>query len=251
MLNTSTTMRMHEMHLGEMAREFERQCSDPACEKLSFEDRIAMMVDLEWGRKRDDRVGRILIKARLGIPDASIEGIMYLADRELDKALLTKLSSCDYIANKRNVCLFGPSGAGKTYIACALGNAACRNTLSVAYIRLPELLDELSEARHEDGFREAIKRYKKVRLLILDEWLLHPLKAGEARDILEIVEARDAIGASMVLCSQFDTPGWIEKIGNQELAEAVVDRIAHSSYKIYIKGVDSMRKRLGLNAAEA
>jgi len=242
---------MHEMHLGEMVKEFERQYSDPACEKLSFEERMAMMVDLEWGRKRNDRVGRALKKARLGIPGACIEGILYHADRELDKALFTKLSSCNYIANKRNVCLFGPSGAGKTFLACALGNAACRNTLSVAYIRLPELLDELSVARGENNFREAIKRYKSVRLLIIDEWLLHPLKAGEARDVLEIVEARDAIGASMVLCSQFDTPGWIEKIGNQELAEAVVDRIAHNSYKIYIKGADSMRKRLGLDAAEA
>jgi DNA replication protein DnaC len=251
MLDSKTVVKMHDLHLGAMAKEFERQSADPACSKLSFEDRMAMIVDLEWGRRFDARVARSLKKARLGIPDACIENILYFPDRGLDKNLFTKLSSCSYIADKRNVCFFGASGAGKTYLACALGNAACRSTLSVAYIRLPELLDELAVARAENNFRAVISRYKKVRLLVLDEWMLHSLKVSEARDLLEIVEARNAAGASIVFCSQFDPQGWFDKISDPTVADAVVDRIAHNSYKVFIKGEDSMRKRLGLDSAEA
>jgi DNA replication protein DnaC len=250
MLDSTTIVKMNDLHLGSMAKEFERQLSDPACQDLSFEDRFAIMIDLQWRSRVDARVGRILKNARLGIPSACVEDILYKADRKLDKNLIAKLASCAYIADRRNICLTGASGAGKTFIACAFGNAACRNTLSVAYIRLPELLNELAVARSENSYRSVISRYKKVRLLIFDEWLLYALKVGEARDLLEIIEARSSVGASMIFCSQFDPKGWYEKIGDPTLADAVCDRIIHNSFRIHIEG-DSMRKQFGFSSAEA
>jgi DNA replication protein DnaC len=135
--------------------------------------------------------------------------------------------------------------AGKTYLACAFGIAACRNFLPVKYIRLPELLNELAVARGEGIFQRVMKAYKKVPLLILDEWLLVSLKENEARDLLEIVEARHQTG-STIFCSQFAPGGWHRKIGESTLADAILDRIVHSSYTITIEGTDSMRKRKGL-----
>jgi DNA replication protein DnaC len=250
MLDSTTIVKMNDLHLASMAKEFERQLSDPACQNLSIEDRIAMMIDLQWRSRVNARVDRILKKARLGIPSASIEDILYKADRKLDKNLIARLASCAYIADNRNICLTGASGAGKTFIACALGNAACRNTLTVAYIRLPELLNEFAVARAENNYRAVISHYKKVRLLIFDEWLLYALKVGEARDLLEIIEARSSVGASMIFCSQFDPMGWYEKIGDATIADAVCDRIIHNSFRIHIEG-DSMRKQFGFTSAEA
>jgi DNA replication protein DnaC len=251
MLDSNTIVKLTDLHLGAMAKEFERQVSDPACQSLTIEDRIAMMVDLQWHSRINSRVDRALKKARLGIPGACVEDILYNADRKLDKGLITRLASCSYIADSKNICVTGASGAGKTFIACAFGNSACRNTLSVTYIRLPELLNELAVARAENNYRAIISHYKKVRLLILDEWLLYSLKMGEARDLLEIIEARSSSGASMIFCSQFDPKGWYDKIGDSTLADAVCDRIIHNSYRIHIEGKDSMRKHLGTISAEA
>lgn len=143
--------------------------------------------------------------------------------------------------------LLGATGSGKTYIACALGMAAARSFLKVRYVRLPELLTELAIARGNGTYRKVIQQYKKPALLILDEWLLYPLKESEARDLLEIAEARYRT-SSTIFCSQFDIPGWREKIGDPILADAICDRIVHDAYSIVIKCKESMRKRKGLNA---
>jgi DNA replication protein len=155
------------------------------------------------------------------------------------------LSTCNYIHEHHNVVLLGATGSGKTYIACALGMAAARNFLKVKYVRLPELLVDLSIARSEGTYRKVIAQYKKPPLLIIDEWLLYPLKETEARDLLEITESRYK-KASTIFCSQFDVPGWREMIGDPILGDAVCDRIAHDSYSIVIDCKDSMRKRKGI-----
>ena len=172
--------------------------------------------------------------------------IEYHPDRNLDKNQIARLSSCNYIAEHHNVMLLGATGSGKTYLACALGMAAVRNYLTVKYIRLPELLVDFSIARGSGTIRKVMAQYKKYSLLIIDEWLLSPMKDTESRDLLEIIEARYK-KASTVFCSQFDVPGWREKLGDPIIADAICDRIVHDSYTIVIDCKDSMRKRKGIS----
>ena len=139
----------------------------------------------------------------------------------------------------------GATGSGKTYLANAFGMTANRNFYTVRYVRLPELLAELALARAEGTYRKVLKQYRQVKLLILDEWLLYPLKDAEARDLLEITECRHK-RASTIFCSQFEVGGWHQKIGDPTLADAICDRIVHDSYTIIIGGIDSMRKRKGM-----
>lgn len=142
--------------------------------------------------------------------------------------------------------VFDEALSGKTYLACALGMAAVRKFLTVKYIRLPELLTELAIARGNGTYRKVVQQYKKPSLLILDEWLLYPLKETEARDLLEIAEARYK-KASTIFCSQFDVPGWRDKIGEPILADAICDRIVHDSYPLVIDCKESMHKRKGVS----
>ena len=175
---------------------------------------------------------------------------MYLAKISKINVITKKvinLSTCNYVREHHNVILLGPTGSGKTYIGCALGVSAVRNFMKVKYVRLPELLTELAISRASNTFPKIIQQYQKVTLLILDEWLLYPLKETETRDLLEIIEARYQ-RASTIFCSQFDIPGWHDKFFSPLIADAICDRIAHDSYRILIESTESMRKRNGVNA---
>ena len=244
MFTNETFTKLHEMHLGAMARQFKAQTDDPQYSSMPFEDRFGLLVDAEWAARKSNRLHRLIRSAGFAIPGAGVEDVEYLPERGLNRAQILHLASCAYIQEAHNVILLGATGAGKTYLACALGMAACREFYTVRYIRLPDLLVELSVARSEGTYREYMKKLKKVRLLILDEWLLYPLKENEARDVLELIESR-ARTASTIFCSQFDVPGWHENLYDPTLADAICDRIVYDSYTIRIEG-DSMRKRKGI-----
>ena len=245
MIDQMTINKLHEMHLHSMAEAFRNQTQDQSLAGLTFEERFGFLVDNEWSKRKNNRLARLIQNASLSESSACLENIEYSADRKLDKAQIIDLATCNYIQEKHNIIIMGAAGAGKSYLANAFGIAACRNFYSVKYIRLLELMNELSVARGEGDYKKALVKYKNISLLIIDEWLLIPLAYLEARDLFELVEARHKRG-STIFVSQFATQGWHSKIGDTTLADAILDRIIHDSHIIHIEGKESMRKKKGL-----
>jgi DNA replication protein DnaC len=248
MLNEATITKLYELRLNIVAQKLREQSNDTSYLKMEFEDRLGLLVDAEWDYRRSNKLMRLIKAADYFYRDACVEDIKYHADRNLNKNVIERLALCRYIQENHNIILLGATGCGKTYLANALGVAANRNYYASKYIRLPSLLDELAIARGEGKFRQTIKRYQQVPLLILDEWMLLPLREAEVRDLFEIIDAR-CKRASTIFCSQSDVDNWHYKIGQDTLADAICDRIVHDSYRIEIHGDESMRKRMGINTA--
>ena len=240
MLSESTINKLFEMRLNSMAQTFRDQMTDDVYACMPFEERFGLLVDSEWYRRRNNRLTRLIKKAGYVYTNACVEDIKYTPSRHLDKGQIARLSSCNYIQECNNVIILGATGTGKSYISCALGVAANRNFYSAKYIRITDLFSELAIARGEGNYQKVIKEYKTVKLLILDDWLLLKLNDTEARDLLEIVEARYRRN-STIFCSQFEVTGWFPKIGNETIADAICDRIVHNAYTIVLEG-ESLRK---------
>lgn len=252
MIRQTTIDKLHDLRLAPMADAFEHQCQSDDYAALSFEDRFGMLVDRQWESMKNNKLAKLRKQAGFRYPDACMEAIEYYPDRKLDKSFLLELSTNRYIQEDHHVILKGAAGSGKTYLSNALGVAACRSYLSVKYVRLPELLDELAIAHGEGTFAKTLKAYHRVRLLILDEFLLMPLTGDQCHDLLEIIESR-SIKGSVIFCTQFEPDGWIDRMGTGEeatVAEAILDRIRPNSYEILIEGKISMRERHGIRAAK-
>ena len=163
MIRQATIDKLHDMRLSAMADAFENQCNDTkSYEHLSFEDRFGMLVDKEWDKRKSTKLQKIIRDAGFRYPNACVEDIEYHADRNLDKSQMLEFSTCRYIADSHHIILKGASGNGKTYIACALGIAACKNFIKASYVRLPDLLNELAVAHGEGTFEKVIKSYQKI-----------------------------------------------------------------------------------------
>lgn len=250
MTNEATINKLIEMRLTAMANTFRLQLEDPAMNNCTFEERIGLLVDAEYISRKNNRLKRLIRRAGFDQPHASIADINYQASRKLNKSQIIKLANCEYIIDAHNIILMGATGSGKSYLACALGMQACMKMLTVKYYRLPDLLVELALSRAEGEYKKFIRQLKKVKLLIIDEWMLVSLTENEARDVLEIIHHRHKRG-SIIFCSQFAPAGWHQKIGEATLADAILDRIVHDSYTIEIhsdprKEEHSMREYYGI-----
>jgi len=239
MLHQHTLQKLRQMKLDGMADALVTQAATTGSLALTFEERLGMIVDAEWTHRHNRRLKRLLKEAKLRLP-ACIEDIDWGQPRGIDRSVLLALAAGDWIRSHHSVLIEGPTGAGKTFLACALANAACRQGFSARYYRVPRLITELSVARADGSYPRLLSRLSRTHVLVLDDWGLAPFTAPEAREILEVIEDRSQLNSTIV-ASQLPFEHWHSAIADPSVADAVLDRLVHTSHRIVLKG-ESMRK---------
>lgn len=235
MLMEQTLTLLHALHLTGMAHALEEQRGVPDVAQLSFEDRFGLLLAREQTARSDRRLTRLLQLARFRV-NACVEDINFRTKRGLDRATVLRLAGGDWIRAHQVTLLVGPTGTGKTWVACALGQSACRQGYTVRYTRLPRLLgEELVRARADGSYGKLLQQLAKTDLLILDDWGLAPLGDRERRDLLEVIEDRAGRRATLVT-SQIPVEHWHEMVGDATFGDAIMDRLVHHAHRITLTG---------------
>ena len=243
MLTEQTNQRLQAMRLGAMALAWHEQQKDPKVGKLSFDERFSLLVDAEHLARDNRRLRRLLKGAELRFDDACLENVEISAARGLPRETLSQLTSGVWLPEHLNVLITGKTGVGKSYLACALGQFACRRGRRVLYRRVPRLFNELALAKAEGSYHRHLAKLAKVDVLILDDFGLGaPLKDAPRHDLLEVLEDRCGL-SSTVITSQLQIGHWHEWIGDPTLADAILDRVVHSAYKLTFTGPSRRKEK--------
>ena len=240
MLNQQTIDKLHSLKLTGMAEAFADQLNQPDLDRLSFAERFGLIVDRQWTWKENNRMDRYLKNARLKL-NACVEDIDYQSQRGIDQSVMMSLISCDWVRRHHNIIITGPTGVGKTFLACALTNKACREGYRAFTIRSPKFSYQMALARGDGSYGKTINKLSKAHVLVIDDLGLAPMTDPERRDLLEVIEERHG-HASTIVASQLPVDHWYEQIGDPTIADAILDRLIHNAHKINLKG-GSLRKK--------
>lgn len=235
MLTEPTLDKLRKLRLGAMADAWLAQRKDPDIHELDFDTRLGMLVDAEHMSRDNKRLERLLREARLRIPNACIEDIDYSPKRELDRKVIRQLGTCSWIPLHANVIITGATGTGKSYLACALAQQACRSGYRALYRRMPRLLEELALAHADGTYTRLLGRIAKIDVLVIDDWGIAPLRDQERRDMLEIVEDRYGT-RSTIVASQLPVENWHDHVADPTIADALLDRLVHNAHRIKLEG---------------
>lgn len=240
MSTEQTIEKLYDLKLGAMAEAFRESLSRTQETQLSFAERFGFLVDREWTRREENRLTRRLKTARLRVP-ASVEEVDFTAPRGLDREVFLSLAGGRYLKEHHNVIICGATGLGKTFLACALADKACRDGFSARYCRLPRLTFELALARADGSYLKLLGQLAKTDLLILDDWAIAPMEGQVQHDLLEVIDDRAQVHSTLV-ASQVPASEWHQLFADPTVADAVLDRLLHNAIRLDLKG-GSMRKK--------